>query len=165
VLRQAACDIEQGDEGDLVADQVARRGWTMLLRLNAIWQRGSLQPGSGPVHVSMNDYLIHRLRDIPRVALEGMRLRRQWPQTEGALGLWVASFKLGRRQVSVSIWRSPEDLRHFVRSAEHVRIMKAFAGAGLLYTHAWQAERFDPALVWQQATDRLAGRVDGVRHH
>jgi hypothetical protein len=70
--------------------------------------------------VSRNDFLIHRLGDIPRVAWEGMGLRRRWPETEGALGLWFAAFRAGRRQVSVSIWESPEDLKLFVRSPEHL---------------------------------------------
>ena len=97
-----------------------------LSRLTAMWKAGAVQPGSGPVHVSMNDYLVRRWRDIPMVALAGLRLRRRWPQTEGALGLWVASFRYGRRQVSVSIWRCADDLRGFVRSQEHTRIMREF---------------------------------------
>ena len=137
----------------------------MPFRLNALWKNGALEPGAGPVHVSMNDYLIHRILDIPGVALEGLRLRRYWPETEGTLGLWVASFKGGRRQVSISIWRAPEDLRLFVRSPVHQRIMREFRDAGLLYTNAWTAERFDPALIWQQGMDRLKGKVEGVRHH
>jgi hypothetical protein len=136
-----------------------------LSRLTAMWKAGGLQPGSGPVHVSMNDYLVRRWRDIPKVALEGLRLRRRWPQTEGALGLWVASFRLGRRQVSVSIWRSADDLRGFVRSQEHTRIMRAFADVGVLYTNAWTAERFDADQIWQQAVARLTGTIAGVRHH
>ncbi len=134
-------------------------------RWNAIWKQGSPEPFPGPVHVSMNDYLIHRLRDIPRVARAGLRLRRQWPETDGALGLWFASFRAGRRQVSVSVWRDSEDLRRFVRSAEHLRIMREFRDTGALHTNAWTAERFDRELIWTQATDRLAGRVDGVAHH
>ena len=117
------------------------------------------------MHVSMNDYLIHRRSDIPRVAREGLRFRRRWPEIEGALGLWVASLNGGRRQVSVSVWRSPEDLRRFVRSPRHLRIMRDFRSAGALYTSAWAAERLDRALIWSQATDRLQGRVDGVPHH
>lgn len=134
-------------------------------RHNAIWRRGALPPVAGPVHVSMNDYLIHRRRDIVRVAREGFRLRRGWPKVEGALGLWFAASRRGRRQVSVSIWRNPQDLRQFVGSPEHVRIMREFRGAGDLHTNAWTAERFDPALIWGQAQDRLAGRVSGVAHH
>ena len=137
----------------------------MPFRLNAIWKRGSLHPGPGTVHVSMNDYLIHRLRDVPRVAREGMRLRREWPETEGALGLWMAAFKGGRRQVSISVWRGPEDLRRFVQSPVHLQIMREFRDAGALYTNAWTAECFDPALIWGQAIARLTGRIEGVRHH
>lgn len=137
----------------------------MRFKLTAIWKHGSLEPGVGPVHVSMNDYLVHRLRDVPRVAWEGLRLRRRWPGTEGALGLWVASFEGVRRQVSISVWRSPEDLRRFVRSPEHLRIMRDFRDAGALHTNAWTAERCDPELIWQQGVDRLTGRIEGVAHH
>jgi len=134
-------------------------------RLTALWQAGALQPGSGPVHVSMNDYLVRRWRDTPKVALAGLRLRRRWPQTQGALGLWVASFRWGRRQVSVSIWRCADDLRGFVRSPEHTRIMREFADVGVLYTNAWTAERFDADQIWLQAVERLTGTIAGVRHH
>jgi hypothetical protein len=115
--------------------------------------------------VSMNDYLIHRVRDIPRVAREGLRLRRRWPRTEGALGLWVASLRGGRRQISVSVWRDPEDLRRFVRSPEHLRIMREFRTTGALHTNAWTADRLDRGLIWRQASARLRGLVDGVPHH
>ena len=103
----------------------------VILKPNAIWKAGSPEPPAGPVHVSMNDYLIHRLRDIPRVAREGFRLRGNWPETEGALGLWFAAFRGGRRQVSISIWREPEDLKRFVRSPEHLRIMREYRTTGL----------------------------------
>jgi hypothetical protein len=133
--------------------------------LNAIWKDGAPRSHAGPVHVSMNDYLVHRLRDVPRVAREGMRFRRAWPETEGALGQWVAAFRGGRRQVSVSVWRTPDDLRRFVRSPVHLRIMREYRDAGALYTNAWTAERLDRALIWGQAVARLEGRVEGVSHH
>jgi hypothetical protein len=124
------------------------------------------EPGAaGPVHVSMNDYLIHRARDVPRVGLQGLRLRAAWPRTPGALGLWVASSLGGRRQVSVSIWLSPEHLRDFVRSPAHLKIMRDFRGAGLLHTTAWTAERLDRAEIWLAARDRLSGLLPGVAHH
>ncbi len=77
----------------------------------------------------------------------------------------MAAFRGGKRQVSISIWREPEDLKRFVRSPEHLRIMREYRTAGALYTNAWTAERFDPALIFKQGTDRLAGRVEGVPHH
>lgn len=137
----------------------------MSFRWNAIWCYGEPAPHDGPVHVSMNDYLIHRLRDVPRVARAGIDLRRRWPQTPGALGLWFAAFGGLRRQVSVSVWRTPEDLRRFVGSPEHLRIMREHRDTGDLFTNAWSAERLDRELIWRQAEDRLRGRVDGVPHH
>jgi hypothetical protein len=47
----------------------------MPIKLNAIWKQGSARIEAGPVHVSMNDYLIHRFSDVVRVGLEGLRLR------------------------------------------------------------------------------------------
>jgi hypothetical protein len=69
-----------------------------------IWKMGSGDPPLGPVHVSMNDHLIHRARDIPRVTLAGLGFRHAWPRTEGALGLRFACTVNGRRQISVSVW-------------------------------------------------------------
>ena len=137
----------------------------LSVRWNAIWKDGAADSFTGPVQVSMNDYLIHRLGDVPRVAREGLRLRRHWPQTEGALGLWFAALRGGRRQISVSVWRDPHALRQFVRSPAHLRIMREYREAGDLYTNAWTAERLDRALIWRQANDRLHGRVEGVPHH
>jgi hypothetical protein len=130
-----------------------------------LWKSGAPAGVDGPVHVSMNDYLIERARDIPRVAQAGLRFRRAWPETEGALGLWFANTPTGRRQVSVSIWRSREHLREFVRSPGHLQVMRDFRTAGLLFTNAWDAEQFDRALIWREAEDRLRGRVEGVPHH
>jgi hypothetical protein len=131
-----------------------------------LWKTGTLPHDAlGPVHVSMNDYLVHRLRDVPRVAAAGMRFRRAWPETEGALGLWFASSPSLLRQISVSIWRAPEDLRGFVRTSGHLRVMRDFRSAGDLFTNAWTAERFDRALVWRDAEERLLGRIPGVSHH
>jgi hypothetical protein len=133
--------------------------------LNPMWKSGSVEPGQGPVHVSMNDYLIHRTWDVLRVARVGLRLRSRWPETEGAIGLWFAAFRWGYRQVSISVWRSPDDLKRFVRSPEHARIMREFRGVGSLITTTWSAERCDRSLIWQQGRDRLEGRVERVRHH
>lgn len=129
------------------------------------WKTGGAADAEAPVHVSMNDYLIGRARDVPRVAIAGLRFRHAWPDTEGALGLWFAHTPSGRRQISVSVWRSPEDLRGFVRSPGHLRVIREFRHAGRLFTNAWTAERFDRATIWREAEDRLLGRVPGVTHH
>jgi hypothetical protein len=136
-----------------------------MARFWRVWRKGTRTPPVGPVHVSMNDYLVHRVRDVPLVALAGIRFRQAWPRTEGALGLWVASTSDGRRQISVSIWQTPEDLRRFVRTQAHRQVMRDFRDAGLLYTTAWTAEQFDRSLIWRQAEDRLLGRIPDIAHH
>jgi hypothetical protein len=113
----------------------------------------------------MNDYLVHDARNIPRVVIAGLRLRHAWPRTEGALGLWTACTTSGRRQISVSIWRTPQDLKRFVRTPAHRRVMRDFHSVGELHTNAWTADRFDPAQIWRQAEDRLLGRLPDVAHH
>ena len=67
--------------------------------LQRIWKLGERPAPDGPVHVSMNDFVIHRLRDVPRVGWEGIGFRRNWPKTEGALGLCTAAeADQGRRE-------------------------------------------------------------------
>jgi hypothetical protein len=136
-----------------------------MSRFLRLWREGTAPALDAPVHVSMNDYLIRRALDVPRVATAGLRFRRAWPDTDGALGLWVASTASGRRQVSVSIWRSREDLRAFVRSPAHLAVMQEFREAGKLSTIAWTAERFDRSLIWRQAEERLLGRIRGCADH
>ena len=130
-----------------------------------LWKPGPEADHTGPVHLSMNDYWIHRRRDVPRVARVGLRLRRGWPTTGGAVGLWMATFNGGRRQVSVSIWQDAEDLRRFVTSPEHQHVMRTFRDTGALITTAWPMSKFDRDSSWRHAHDRLMGRVEGVRHH
>jgi len=43
--------------------------------------------------------------------------------------------------------------------------MREYRDTGALHTNTWTAERLDRALIWQQAADRLTGRIDGVAHH
>jgi hypothetical protein len=132
---------------------------------NAIWSRGAEPPGTGAVYVSMNDYLIYRALDVPRVAAEGMRLWWGWPRVPGTLGLCVAIFKTARRHVSISVWQTARDLAKFVHSADHLRIMHTYRGVGALYTHAWSADRFDRDGIWEEARVCLEGKRAGVRHH
>jgi heme-degrading monooxygenase HmoA len=129
------------------------------------WTDGEPEVPEGRLHVSMNDYLVHRARDIPRVALAGRRFRRGWPTTPGALGLWVASSPGGRRQISVSVWRSPDDLRAFVHSPAHRRIMRDFRTAGALHTTPWTTAGLAHGEIWREAEARLRGRIPGAVHH
>lgn len=130
-----------------------------------MWRTGVAPASPGPVHVSMNDFWVHRIVDVPRVALAGMRFWREWPRIEGAVGLWFAASSRGRRQISVSVWRSQDDLRRFVRSPDHLKVMRDFRGAGALHTNPWTSDALDASLIWEQAEDRLLGRIAGASHH
>ncbi len=134
-------------------------------RARRLWKDGEVPTTPVPVYVSMNDYWVHRRRDVVPVAVAGLRLRRAWPRTQGAVGLWFATYRGGRRQVSVSIWRDADDLRAFVRSPAHRRVVRTFGGTGRLHTSAWTTGAADREEIWRQAADRLAGRVPGVPHH
>ncbi|MDL4813784.1 hypothetical protein [Actinomadura opuntiae] len=129
------------------------------------WKNGDDAADGGRVHVSMNDYLVHRFRDVPRVARAGMRFRHAWPDTEGALGLWLATTGDGRRQISVSVWRDSADLQRFVRSPGHRRVVRDFRDSGTLINTMWTAERLDRRLIWRQAEERLTGLLADVPHH
>jgi hypothetical protein len=125
------------------------------LALRRLWKRGEQTAHEGPVLVSMNDYWVHRAVDLPLVSWEGMKLRAGWPKREGALGLWFCTLP-GRRTVSVSIWRSKEDLHKFVWSPDHVRIMRRHRNTGTLTTTQRTTDHFDRWRIWDQAVDILA---------
>jgi hypothetical protein len=120
----------------------------------AWWTRGPAAL-SGPVLVSITDFELRRARDVPRVYLEGLRLRRAWPSMSGALGMWLWTKPLRRRAGSVSVWRSAEDLHRFVRWPPHVAVMRRYRGAGELSSASWDETGFDAPAIWASAAARI----------
>jgi hypothetical protein len=58
--------------------------------LSALLSRWAPGPASGAdnaVVVSVTDFTAHRIRDLPGIALTGMRLRMGWYAMPGAVGL------------------------------------------------------------------------------
>lgn len=96
----------------------------------------------GGVIVSVTDFAAAHLRDVPAIALTGMRLRQGWYAMPGAVGLWLWSLPLERRSGSVSVWTSDEDLRRFVTLPAHVAIMRRFKKVGRLRSATWRADHF-----------------------
>lgn len=119
------------------------------------WTDGPAHADGEAVFVSFTDFRVTRVRDLPRVWVEGMRLRRAWPSMEGAIGLWLWGKPLSRRSGSVSVWRTEEDLLRFVRWQRHVEIMSRYRDAGTLTSDTWWAEPFDALDVWKTAERRL----------
>jgi hypothetical protein len=107
------------------------------------------------VVVSLTDFAVFRARDLPRVWRTGMRLRRSWPQMQGAVGLWLWSLPLQQRGGSISVWLSEDDLQRFVRWPVHLAIMRENRDTGRLRAATWHAKRFVAADTWAEANVRL----------
>ena len=143
--------------GARVRPVLRRRGSDELVTI-AFWIAGpaAAEPASRLL-VSVTDFEISRTRAIPRIWIEGLRLRRAWPGLAGAVGLWLWAKPLSKRSGSVSVWRSEADLRAFVRWPRHVEIMRRYRDAGVLTATTWWMECSDPAEIWAVAERRLAG--------
>jgi hypothetical protein len=139
--------------GSIVLAWCSARGVDPTL---AFWTHGAAGTYEGPVLISVTDFHVTRARDLLRVYLEGARLARGWPSRRGSVGVWLWAKPLRRRSGSISIWRSEEDLRRFVRWPRHVEIMRRYRGAGELSSTSWWEERFDARAIWCRAAARLA---------
>jgi hypothetical protein len=133
----------------------------MPFRLNAIWKRGSLHPGAGPVHQHerLSD---HRFRDIPRVAREGPTSAGNGPRPKAPSTCgWPPS---GRTSPGLDLGMAgPGPTK-----------VRPVAGASPDHARVPRPERCTPmpgrrvlgsALIWRRGVDRLAGGSRSVRHH
>jgi heme-degrading monooxygenase HmoA len=121
-----------------------------------LWKRGPLVADPvGDGFVSVTDFVAHRWRDLPRIYLAAMLLRRGWPSMEGAVGLWVWTKPLQKRQGSVSLWRSEADLQAFVETPLHVRIMNANRNRGQLTSHSLAGSDLSRRGAWRRASSVL----------
>lgn len=132
------------------------------MRIRLGWKRGpSAAPGG--LTVSATKFVYARRRDMPMVALFGQRLRRAWGARPGAVGLFVASEPLRRVTYSVSAWNSRDDLQRFLRSPEHVKLVRRYRPHLAESTSVlWETEDGDPDRLWREGLERLhaLGRPD-----
>jgi hypothetical protein len=119
--------------------------------LRSGWRSGPAFNEGGSVLVSVTDFRAERARDLPGIALAGYRLRRVWPQLDGAVGLWLWTSALELRTGSVSVWTDERALRAFVKLPAHVEIMRHYRQRGTLRAKTWQAEQADLREVWRKA--------------
>jgi hypothetical protein len=124
---------------------------------SALWTPGPEKDAEGPFLISLTDYTAHRWRDVPGVALSGLRLSRVWPTMRGAVGLWLWADLPRRRSGSVSIWTNEEALHRFVRWPVHLAIVRKYRPRGTLHASSWEAERFVKRDVLREARRRLLG--------
>jgi hypothetical protein len=115
------------------------------------WTPGPDHGRRGPVLVSVTDFHLGTLRDLPGVHRAARRLALGWPELEGAHGMWLWTRPGARRCGAVAVWRDEEALHRFVGWAPHVEIMRAYRGRGTLSTTSWRSETFDPVETWRRA--------------
>lgn len=124
----------------------ARVGWLLV---RAAWKAGPCADHRGPVVVSFTDFTFARWSDLPGAWLAAMRLRRSWPELQGAVGLMLWVKPLSRRSGSISIWTGEDDLRRFVSSPVHAAIVRRHRSHMSGTSATWGAERtaIDAALA------------------
>ena len=106
--------------------------------------------------MSVTDFRPDHLRDAPRVAIAGLRLRMGWYAMRGAVGMLLWSLPLARRSGSISVWTSEDALRGFVGLPAHVAIMRRYRKRGTLRATTWTVADFDHGDVLRRAREWIA---------
>ncbi|MFH8489626.1 hypothetical protein [Streptomyces longisporoflavus] len=115
------------------------------------WQAGPEAHATGPALVSVTEFTALRHSHTAAIALAGLRLRRSWPETPGAVGMWLWIDPWRKRSGSVSVWTGERSLYAFVGRPDHVRIVGAHKDRGTMRATAWTSDRFDPDAAWAAA--------------
>lgn len=121
------------------------------------WQAGPETHAPGPVLVSVTEFTAHRHSQTVPIALSGLRLRRTWPRTPGAVGMWLWVDAWRKRSGSVSVWADERSLYAFVGRPDHLRIVRAHRERGAMRATAWAADRLDTDAAWAAASTLLSG--------
>ncbi|MGW7257740.1 hypothetical protein [Streptomyces sp. NPDC054834] len=105
--------------------------------------------------VSVTDFRLDSIRDLPGVYRQGRRLAARWPQLAGAYGMCLWTIPTARRCGAVAVWRDTAALHGFIAWPPHVAIMRACEGRGTLTSVTWQADAFDSKAIWTRAQAAL----------
>ena len=127
------------------------------------WKAGpeAMRPPPAPVLLSITEFTADRPWHAPGILAAGLRLRRSWPRTGGAVGLrlWMDADPWHPRSGSVSAWTDEPSLRAFLNRPDHLRVMRAFKGRGRIRSHSRILDRWEPEAVWEWSRQRLTGEV------
>ncbi|MFF4395237.1 hypothetical protein [Streptomyces sp. NPDC001480] len=100
--------------------------------------------------VSVTDFRLDSIRDLPGVYRQARRLAARWPELAGAYGMRLWTIPTARRCGAVAVWRDPAALHGFIAWPPHVAIMRAYQGRGTLTSVTWQADTFDVKAIWDR---------------
>ncbi|WP_327147844.1 hypothetical protein [Nocardia sp. NBC_01329] len=115
------------------------------------WKPGPAADSTGPVFVSVTDFLATSEPEVQQIYALGLELGETWPVLQGAVGVWLWGRPGQLRGGSISVWDSERDMRQFVRWPVHVEIMRTWRGRVRVAADSWQAERFDIESIWARA--------------
>jgi hypothetical protein len=104
------------------------------------WKAGPQVAVSGPVLVSFTDFKVDGFSDLPAAVRAGFALRQGWSEMPGAVGMWLWTAPLQRRCGSLSIWTDEASLRAFVKTPDHLAIVRAYRGRGAMQSQMWGAD-------------------------
>jgi hypothetical protein len=121
------------------------------------WMPGPVAAGDGPVVVSVTEFLAHHRRELPSVALKGLRMRMGWYAMPGAIGLWLWSLPASARSGSISVWAGEDHLERFITLPHHVEIMRRYGPRGTVRSTTWQADAFEAPAVIERARTWING--------
>ena len=107
--------------------------------------------------VSVTEFSAHHRRELPGVAVNGLRMRLGWYGMSGAVGMWLWALPVAGCGGSVSVWASEEDLERFVSLPHHVDIMRRYGDRGTVQSTTWTADRFDRNVILDRARSWIAG--------
>jgi hypothetical protein len=133
-----------------------------MMRLS--WKRGSVDYKQGAFMLSATRFTYRNLTDMPGVFWHGLGLRRNWAQIEGAIGVFIGADLLQRTTYTVSAWSDEADLRRWLASPEHARLMRGY-GPRLQSSAAvsWTADRLALREIFAAGMARLAAKDRATR--
>ena len=119
------------------------------------WKQGSVRASPATVLVSATRTEFRHRRDLLRAVVAGSTLRRAWPRTEGAIGIWVAVEPVHRRSWTLTAWSTERDLRRFVHSPQHRAITRRYRELVTVSSTTWCANPFTLPEALEEARQRL----------
>jgi hypothetical protein len=122
------------------------------------WTPGPVDPRDAPVVVSVTEFSAHHRRELPGMAVNGLRMRMGWYAMSGAVGMWLWMLPAAGRGGSISVWGGEDDLERFVTLPHHVEIMRRYGDRGTVRSTTWTADRFDRAATLEKGRVWIAGR-------
>jgi len=93
------------------------------------WKPQSAHLDADELVASVTRLRLARWRDVPRLLVTALRLRRTFPLGEGGVAVGLAAEPLERTFWTLTLWRDEAALLAYMRSPEHAAAMRSFRTA------------------------------------